>query len=300
MQDFKMKISNDDNSAFYERTPRMMQNARIVIIGCGGSGSWIAKSLVIAGCENLFLIDDDIVENHTLNRTPYRIKDIGKKKAIALTDILLELRSDISIKTFVGKITENSDFLMIRNSSLLIDATDSFDFKMRYSNLINDGAIDEMDYLKVGYDGNMYDIDGSMEYIFDSGANQGYTIKSTTVMTTMMLASKVTQIAYQILSTGLDSRYVRVIGDIREELGITENDDGRYAIMTNNRAEVVDRIVAPESEEDDFEFEIVTVNRNAPVTTVAEQIEQLPEPEITVSEADAIQQERRDAVETTN
>jgi hypothetical protein len=67
---------------------------KAVIIGCGGVGSWVSLFLALSGCRKIVLVDFDSVEAVNLNRSPYRLEDIGKKKVQALAEILLSYRMD--------------------------------------------------------------------------------------------------------------------------------------------------------------------------------------------------------------
>lgn len=70
-----------------------LNNARepITIVGCGALGSAVALQLAKLGC-TLRLIDGDKVEGHNIpNQLIYGVSDIGKFKAEALRDRLIEL-----------------------------------------------------------------------------------------------------------------------------------------------------------------------------------------------------------------
>lgn len=57
----------------------------IYIIGCGGVGSFLAPTLcLLAGKENITLIDGDTLEEKNLNRQLFEVSMIGEKKAEAL------------------------------------------------------------------------------------------------------------------------------------------------------------------------------------------------------------------------
>lgn len=57
------------------------------IIGCGGIGSWLAPSLcLLAGNDNVTLVDGDRLEEKNLNRQLFTEDDTGKFKADALCE----------------------------------------------------------------------------------------------------------------------------------------------------------------------------------------------------------------------
>lgn len=60
----------------------------IVVVGCGGIGSFAALALAKMGCRHLILYDDDQVEEHNVPNQLYRLEDIGRDKVAALAEIL--------------------------------------------------------------------------------------------------------------------------------------------------------------------------------------------------------------------
>lgn len=64
------------NRAFSE-----VESARVMVIGLGAVGSWVAQSLLMSGVRNFVLVDADRVEQSNLHRQcGYRQADIGQKK----------------------------------------------------------------------------------------------------------------------------------------------------------------------------------------------------------------------------
>ena len=82
-----------------------LRNSKVLIIGLGAVGSWVACNLIQSGVKNLILMDGDIVDINNLHRQfGYRECDVGLKKADALEKRLKEYNNDI-------KITKCYDFL---------------------------------------------------------------------------------------------------------------------------------------------------------------------------------------------
>jgi len=61
----------------------------IYIIGCGGVGSWLAGTMTrLAGPKNVTLVDGDTLETKNLDRQMFTEEDVGKNKALALSQQL--------------------------------------------------------------------------------------------------------------------------------------------------------------------------------------------------------------------
>jgi bacteriocin biosynthesis cyclodehydratase domain-containing protein len=63
------------------RAQRRLRDATIVLLGCGGLGTWVLGALACVGIGRVILIDDDHVELSNLNRQVlYRAADVGRPK----------------------------------------------------------------------------------------------------------------------------------------------------------------------------------------------------------------------------
>ncbi|PWU11726.1 MAG: hypothetical protein C5B51_02100 [Terriglobia bacterium] len=79
--DRQAKISGFDQDKFSQ--------SHVLLIGAGGLGSNIARTLVRKGVGRLTIIDPDVVEASNLNRQHFYEGDIGEYKALALVRNLL-------------------------------------------------------------------------------------------------------------------------------------------------------------------------------------------------------------------
>ena len=76
-----------------------IRNSRVVIVGMGAVGSWIAANLVQSGVLYLVLIDNDCVELSNVHRQyGFTEDDIGKVKTSVLKERLLQIEPDVSIE----------------------------------------------------------------------------------------------------------------------------------------------------------------------------------------------------------
>jgi hypothetical protein len=64
----------------------------VIIVGCGGVGTWVAIALAMGGTQRFILIDHDNIEEHNLNRLPYPQSSIGRNKAEALKEYIINIR----------------------------------------------------------------------------------------------------------------------------------------------------------------------------------------------------------------
>ena len=117
-----------------------LAHAHVAIIGCGALGSAVADTLARSGVGNLTLIDRDYVELHNLQRQSlFDEGDVSSRapKAIAATERLRRVNSDISITPIVSDATSGNIASLTSGADILIDGTDNFE--TRY--LINDLAV---------------------------------------------------------------------------------------------------------------------------------------------------------------
>jgi len=76
-----------------------LARAHVVILGCGGLGSWAACGLACAGIGKLTLVDDDSVEVSNLNRQIlFRESDLGRAKVEAARDSLAAYNSELELE----------------------------------------------------------------------------------------------------------------------------------------------------------------------------------------------------------
>ena len=73
---------------------RRLREARVLILGVGGLGTWASYALLCCGVGELVLLDGDQVEESNFNRQIlYRERDIGRPKAEAAAEALAEFDS---------------------------------------------------------------------------------------------------------------------------------------------------------------------------------------------------------------
>ena len=115
-----------------------LQDASVLVVGCGGLGSPIAVYLAASGIGKIHLIDFDTVAVSNLHRQVfYTLEDIDKPKVEVLTTFIKK-RAPFTEVRFTNKaITKQNVFDFIENVDVVVDGTDSLPTKY----LLNDACV---------------------------------------------------------------------------------------------------------------------------------------------------------------
>lgn len=110
-----------------EETIKALANARIIVFGIGGVGSWAAEALARSGAMHLTLVDFDRVAASNINRqAPATTKTIGEPKTLAMKKHLLEVNPDADIVAVDTLYTpDTADCFDLGSYDYVIDAIDS-------------------------------------------------------------------------------------------------------------------------------------------------------------------------------
>ncbi len=120
LEDFSLSIS-EINEKFIN-----IKNSKVMIIGLGSVGTWVANSLVMSGVENLILIDGDKVEITNLHRQlGYFEENLNKYKVDVAKENLYCKNKNINIDTINNYIDSNFfEKYIFENISLIINCAD--------------------------------------------------------------------------------------------------------------------------------------------------------------------------------
>jgi len=206
----------------YTRQQELLQkdfkDESALVIGLGGIGSWVALNLALLGVGTLVLVDPDTIEASNLNRTLYKLTDIGRKKTEAIKDLISERRQD----TIVLAIDDYFSPDMLDNYSVdyIFDCTDNLNTRDKLKDLNFQG-----NYVKCGYDG--YSATISIND-FDSGSwgeGGSYTTVPSFFGTPQVISALVITemlINVQIYTRTINFELDKVLGELSGK-GITEN-----------------------------------------------------------------------------
>lgn len=117
-----------------------LRASSVAIIGCGALGTVLANNLCRAGIGHLVIADRDYIELNNLQRQIlFDEDDVARHipKAVAAVERLRKVNSEITLEARVEDINVESIEEVVRQSDLVLDATDNFE--TRY--LLNDACI---------------------------------------------------------------------------------------------------------------------------------------------------------------
>lgn len=119
---------------------KKLAQARVVVVGCGATGSAVAALLARSGVGLLRIIDRDYVEASNLQRqTLFEESDAAESlpKAVAAAQRIAAFNSQIVVEPKVADLTPANADELLSQTDLILDGTDNFE--TRY--LVNDYAV---------------------------------------------------------------------------------------------------------------------------------------------------------------
>ena len=120
------------------QTFNTIQSARLLIVGAGGIGCELLKSLVLTGFIHLTVIDLDTIDVSNLNRQfLFRRQHVGQAKATVARDAALEFNRDAVISAYQGNIKDPqySNPAYFTQFDLVLNALDNIDARRHVNRL---------------------------------------------------------------------------------------------------------------------------------------------------------------------
>lgn len=169
-----MKLTKED---FFKRQTTLpeigkqgqerLQNAKVLIIGCGGLGSPAAVYLAASGIGLLHLVDFDTVSASNLHRQIfYNVDSINTPKVEQLADEISKKAPFTKVTFTNNAIAKNSILELMKDFDVVVDGTDSLPIKY----LINDACVLSKKPLVYG---SLYKFDGYVA-TFNVNENKGF------------------------------------------------------------------------------------------------------------------------------
>jgi len=119
---------------------KQLAHSRVVIVGCGATGSPLASSLARSGVGMLRILDRDYVEPSNLQRQSLFDENDAREslpKAVAAARQIARFNSQILVEPQVADLTPANVDNLLGDVDLILDGTDNFE--TRY--LVNDHAV---------------------------------------------------------------------------------------------------------------------------------------------------------------
>jgi len=111
---------------FTDKEKELIKNAKVCVVGVGGTGGIASEQLIRGGVGNITLVDPDIFELTNINRQHFcTISTVGMKKVEAAKERLLDVNPFIKIKTFENGIDKNNAKEILKEIDIVIDASDN-------------------------------------------------------------------------------------------------------------------------------------------------------------------------------
>jgi molybdopterin/thiamine biosynthesis adenylyltransferase/rhodanese-related sulfurtransferase len=107
---------------------RRLKASRVLVLGAGGLGAPVLTSLAAAGVGTIAIVDSDTVEPSNLQRqTLFTPADVGRPKAGAAAEALLEQNPFIQVVPLETRVTAANVLAIVKDYDVVVDGTDNFE-----------------------------------------------------------------------------------------------------------------------------------------------------------------------------
>ena len=104
----------------------LLRQKRVLIVGCGGLGGYLAGFFARIGVGNLRIVDGDVFEPTNLNRQLFsEIPALGRNKARVAAEAIARIDPEIKIDAVETFLTEENAPELLRGCDLAVDALDN-------------------------------------------------------------------------------------------------------------------------------------------------------------------------------
>jgi len=110
---------------------QIIKNTKVLLIGVGGLGGYIANSLARLGVEHITIVDFDNFEISNLNRQIFSTnKTINMSKVEITKQKLLEINPNILIKIVSSRYDDSNNDTLYKDIDVVFDAVDNIPTKL--------------------------------------------------------------------------------------------------------------------------------------------------------------------------
>jgi len=159
----------------------------VTVAGIGGIGSWVAIFAAMSGVPNLYLFDDDIVEEHNRNRLPFCQGSLSRLKVEVVRDFIAAIRPEAIVVAIPERLDGVLLDIQLSVSNFIIDCTDSP--RAQFS-IYNSCKESKVAYIRAGYDGTHITITSNVSgWIKNDSDEEQYTVRPSWVVPAVTAAA---------------------------------------------------------------------------------------------------------------
>ena len=116
-----------------KQTVKKLEQAKVIVYGIGGVGSFAVEALARAGVGRFVLVDNDVISISNLNRQIHaNIDTIGKRKIDVMKQRILKINPNAKVDIYLGQELEKGEEELIDSTfSYVIDAVDTVSTKLK-------------------------------------------------------------------------------------------------------------------------------------------------------------------------
>ncbi|MDD4276112.1 MAG: ThiF family adenylyltransferase [Clostridia bacterium] len=117
---------------FGDEKLKNLAQSKVLLVGVGGVGGYVAEILARSGVGNITLVDNDVVDITNINRQIIAlINTVGKKKAELMKERIMQINPDCKCTAIVKRFNaESSNEILSDGYDYIIDAIDSVQDKI--------------------------------------------------------------------------------------------------------------------------------------------------------------------------
>lgn len=138
---------------------KKIEAAHVLVIGCGGVGSYVAEALIRSGVGNLTFVDPDVVDTCNLNRQLMAFPDtVGEPKVAWLEAHAKRINENVTVHTFFCRYDETTKNDIFENHyDFIVDALDQYKQKQ---DIIEEALTRNIPFISVLGQGNRLSAQG--------------------------------------------------------------------------------------------------------------------------------------------
>jgi molybdopterin/thiamine biosynthesis adenylyltransferase len=107
---------------------KVLKEARVLVVGCGGLGSPVIAYLAAAGVGTLRMVDFDRVDLSNLQRQViHKTSDVGREKVESARAFVEALNPNVSVETHALRVDESNIDALLSGIDVVVDGSDSIE-----------------------------------------------------------------------------------------------------------------------------------------------------------------------------